>query len=166
MSDLDRRFPALAPLLRGASHVDVVTRPGTRPLREVVAAMMAYEPKWIRLLYHVRRVFVRFLGLRQPGIPAAPRWTPEEVPMAVGAPAAFFRVRTAEEERHWAVDIEEKHLRAALCVVREASQVSLVTIVHYRHWTGPIYFNVIRPFHHLVVRAMLRAGLHDPITAR
>ena len=33
-----------------------------------------------------------------------------------------------------------------------------LTVVHYKHWTGPVYFNVIRPFHHLVVRQMARAG--------
>jgi hypothetical protein len=34
----------------------------------------------------------------------------------------------------------------------------VVTIVHYRHWTGPVYFNVIRPFHHIVVWQMMKAG--------
>jgi hypothetical protein len=32
-------------------------------------------------------------------------------------------------------------------------------VVHYKHWTGPVYFNLIRPFHHLVVSRMARAGL-------
>ncbi|MCP4630164.1 MAG: DUF2867 domain-containing protein [bacterium] len=27
----------------------------------------------------------------------------------------------------------------------------VITVVHYKHWTGPVYFNLIRPFHHLVV---------------
>ncbi|MGE6761631.1 DUF2867 domain-containing protein [Corallococcus interemptor] len=29
---------------------------------------------------------------------------------------------------------------------------------HYRNWAGPVYFNVIRPFHHLVVARMARHG--------
>ena len=37
-----------------------------------------------------------------------------------------------------------------------------VPIVDYRHWTGPVYFNVIRPFHHLVVAAMLRSAANLP----
>jgi len=36
---------------------------------------------------------------------------------------------------------------------------AIATVVHYRHWTGPIYFNLIRPFHHLIVWFMLRRGL-------
>ena len=35
---------------------------------------------------------------------------------------------------------------------------SVLTIVSYRGWTGPVYFNVIRPFHDLVVGGMVRAG--------
>jgi hypothetical protein len=34
----------------------------------------------------------------------------------------------------------------------------VVTIVHYKHWTGRLYFNVIRPVHHFVVSGMARAG--------
>ncbi|WP_422698682.1 DUF2867 domain-containing protein [Desulfosarcina cetonica] len=30
--------------------------------------------------------------------------------------------------------------------------------MRYRNWTGPVYFNLIRPFHHLVVREMMKAG--------
>lgn len=29
-----------------------------------------------------------------------------------------------------------------------------ITTVYYKHWTGPVYFNLIRPFHHLVVSRM------------
>jgi hypothetical protein len=35
----------------------------------------------------------------------------------------------------------------------------VLTIVHYHHWTGPLYFNAIRPFHHLVVGSMVNAGV-------
>jgi len=34
----------------------------------------------------------------------------------------------------------------------------IVTIVHYLHWAGPAYFNLIRPFDRLVVARMARAG--------
>jgi hypothetical protein len=34
----------------------------------------------------------------------------------------------------------------------------VATVVNYCHWTGPVYFSVVRPFHHLVVRQMMRAA--------
>jgi hypothetical protein len=127
-------------------------------LREFIANMMNYHPRWLSMLYRVRRFFVAMLGMRQDSIPASPGWRAEAVPMRAGHAASFFTVRAAEEDRFWIASAEERHLRAALCVVREAGLFSLVTIVHYRDWSGPIYFNAIRPFHHLVLARMARAG--------
>lgn len=158
MQDWTVRFPMLAPVLAGADHVDVHAAHSGAELREFIASMMSYQPGWVSFLYGVRKWFVALLGMRQEGIPRAPRWRPENVPMRPGETASFFTVRASEEDRYWLVDIEERHLRAALSVVRDAQLYSIVTIVHYRHWTGRLYFNVIRPFHHLVVRGMARAG--------
>ena len=35
----------------------------------------------------------------------------------------------------------------------------VITTVFYKHWTGPIYSNLIRPFHHLVVSRIAQYGL-------
>jgi len=35
----------------------------------------------------------------------------------------------------------------------------VVTVVRYHAWNGPVYFNMIRPFHHLVVGRMAAAGV-------
>ncbi|HKU40529.1 MAG TPA: DUF2867 domain-containing protein [Polyangiales bacterium] len=148
----------LTPLLAGADHVDVQAVSSQRGLREFIAGMMSYQPGWMSFLYKLRKLFVAMLGMRQDAVPSAPSWRPADVPMRPGEPASFFTVRASEEDRLWVVDAEERHLRATLAVVRAAQRFSLVTIVHYRHWTGPIYFNVIRPFHHLVIRGMARAG--------
>lgn len=152
------RFPRLAGALAGAHHVDMQRVKSDRSLREFVASMMGHQPGWVRVLYRVRGWFVRLLGMRQENVATAARWAPSEVPMRPGEAAAFFTVRETEEDRLWVVEAEDRHLRASLAVVREANEFSLVTIVHYRHWTGPVYFNVIRPFHHLVVASMARAG--------
>ena len=54
------------------------------------------------------------IGLRQGGVPTAPHWKPEQVPMQAGQRASFFTVRKAVEDTVWAVDVEERHLRAQL----------------------------------------------------
>ena len=57
----------------------------------------------------------------------------------------------------------DTHLTAYLGVVAEPippdNRFHVITIVHYQRWTGPVYFNVIRPFHHLVVSKMVKAGV-------
>lgn len=160
-----RHIPELAPLLEHADHIDVKTVTGTVDMRTFLASMLGYRPGWVTLLYYVRAVFVRLLGMRQRRIPSASQLKPEEVPMQVGARAAFFTLRMVEEERYWIAGVEDTHLTALLGVVIEPlpgqsqRRFHVLTVVHYRNWTGPVYFQVIRPFHHLVVGSMARAGI-------
>ncbi len=149
--------------LQTANHVDVKTIESDVTLRQFIAGFMNYRPIWVKALYGVRKVFVRFLGMQQAGIPPAPQITPETVPMTPGQNASSFAVRHAQEDQYWIVEIEDDHLTAGLAIVVEPiddnrTRFHVVTIVHYHKWSGPVYFNVIRPFHHLVVGAMTRAG--------
>lgn len=153
----------LQSLLQTANHVDVKTIESDVALRQFIAGFMNYMPIWVKALYGVRMVFVRFLGMKQARIPPAPQITPETVPMTPGQNAAFFTVRHAQEDRYWKVDVVDDHLTAGLAIVAEPiddnrTRFHVVTIVQYHKWSGPVYFNVIRPFHHLVVGGMTRAG--------
>lgn len=160
-------IPAFAPYLTAADHVDVKTADGAVTLREFLAGMLSYQPAWVTLLYRVRRVFVQFLGIKQAGIPRPPALTAQTFPMTPGQRAAFFTVREADEETYWLADVHDTHLNAALAVIATPlpdgrRRFSVLTIVHYNNWAGPVYFNVIRPFHHLVVGSMTRAGVQAP----
>ncbi|MBC7814392.1 MAG: DUF2867 domain-containing protein [Burkholderiales bacterium] len=157
-------LPSFASVLRDADHVDVKTVEGGATLREFIASMLAYQPAWVTFLYRVRSGFVRLLGMRQEGIPSAPHFQPETVPMMPGEKAAFFTVQLAEEEKLWLVGVDDSHLSAMLGVAVEPlsgdqKRFHVVTVVYYHNWAGPLYFNVIRPFHHLVVSSMARAGV-------
>ncbi len=159
-----RQFEALQPLLRDANHVDVKTVEGAVTLREFIAAMLAYYPGWLKFLYRVRGVFVRLLGMKQEGLPEPAKLRPEDVPMRAGQKADFFILHSAVDGRYWIAEAVDKHLSAALGIVVEPlddrrNRFYVVTIVHYKNWAGPVYFNIIRPFHHLVVRQMARAGV-------
>lgn len=157
------QIPELHPILRNPDHLDIKTVEGKVMLRAFVASMMAYQPAWVTFLYRVRAVFVRLLGMKQEGIPKPPIMRPEDVPMSPGLPATFFTVCAAKEDAYWFAQINDTHLNAALGVVVEplahTNRFYVVTVVHYNTWQGPLYFNVIRPFHHLVVGRMARAGV-------
>jgi len=167
-----RRSPELASLLDHADHVDVKTVIGSVDLRTFLANMLSYQPDWVTVLYGVRAIFVRFLGMRQHGIPRrqdSQYLTPENIPMQEGQPAAFFKIRMAREEHYWIAEVKDKHLNALLGVVVEPlpdqqKRFHVVTVVYYRNWAGPVYFNVIRPFHHLVVGGMAMAGVRNHAT--
>ncbi len=153
-------------LLADSDHSDVKTIEGQVSLREFIACMLSYEPWWLRLLYQVRGVLVRMLGLeKQPGHEEFSRLRPEDVSLTPGENASFFTVRFAKDEEYWIGETpEDKHLRAYVGIAVEPlksdiKRFHVITIVKYKHWTGPVYFNLIRPFHHLVVNRMIHAGV-------
>ena len=164
--DLFTAVPNLPQLLETADHVDVKLIEGNVTLRQFIARMLTYSPGWLKFLYGVRWFFVRLLGMKQEGVPGGPKMTPENVSFVTGAPATFFTVQMAEEQRYWFAAASESHLTAHLGVLAETGQPNrfhVLTIVHYHRWTGPVYFNVIRPFHHLVVWQMMKAGVQLPL---
>jgi hypothetical protein len=168
-----RRLPELASLLEHSDHVDVKTVIGSVDLRTFLANMFSYQPDWVTALYGVRAIFVRFLGMHQTGTLHRRRsqsLKPENIPMQEGQRVAFFKVRMAREEHYWIAEAKDKHLDALLGVVveplpdQQQKLFHVLTVVYYRNWAGPVYFNVIRPFHHLVIGSMAMAGVRNRAT--
>ncbi len=158
-----KQFPEITQLLHNADHVDVKTIVSRVSLREFIAGSLSYNPAWIKFLYAVRWGFVRLLGMKQNGLPPDIVLKPEAIPMVAGGKISFWKVAAAQEDKFWFAGITEAHLTAHLGVVAEIlpdgqRRFHVVTIVHYHRWTGNIYFNVIRPFHHIVVQQMASAG--------
>lgn len=158
------QLPELKMYFEGADHIDIKSFEGEATLREFIARALSYSPGWMRFLYGVRGVFVRLLGMKQESAPQNSRIKPEDVSFTPGEMATFFKVDAAQEDYYWVACAAESHLTAYISIVMEPltetrNRFYIVTIVHYNRWTGPVYFNVIRPFHHLVVNRMGHAAL-------
>lgn len=159
-----KQVEELKPILEGADHIDVKTVEGDVPLNRFISSMLGFMPWWLKILYGLRAPLVRLLGMKQEGFPSPPETKPEDVPFTKGEKAFVFTVAIAEKERFWFGEAGDKHLNSHLgCVVEplegERSRFHVATVVHYRNWAGPVYFNIIRPFHHIVVGSMARAGV-------
>lgn len=151
-----------------ADHVDVKTLEGDVSLKQFISGMLSYYPWWIVYLYRIREFLVTILGLvkhEKPG--ALPLIRPEDLSFNPGDNASFFIVTAAKENVYWVSETpEDKHLTAYFGVVAEGlknhkTRYHVFTSVKYIHWTGPVYFNLIRPFHHLVVWCMMRKGIQS-----
>ncbi|KAB1440865.1 DUF2867 domain-containing protein [Pseudodesulfovibrio senegalensis] len=156
-----RRIEAVGPLLHGADHVDVRSAQGPVGHREHLAAMLGWKPWWLRMLYGLRRGVAALMGLEQADFNTQGL---QSVPMEPGGTAGPFVVVEAAEGHYWIAKAEDRHLLAYLVSVCEPlangdNRMHVATIVHYRHWTGPVYFNLVRPFHHLIVWLSLRKSV-------
>lgn len=147
-------------------HFDIKSITGDVSLRAFIAGMLSYYPWWILALYRIREILVNLLGLVKHEKPEVlPSLKPDDLSFMPGENATFFIVRDAKEDTYWVSETpEDKHLKAYFGVVVERlnenrSLFHVFTTVKYIHWTGFVYFNLIRPFHHLVVSRMMRAGV-------
>ena len=154
------------PYIEGADYMDAKVYEGTVTLRQFIASLLSYYPPWLILLYRARKLLARILGLaNHPEPESLPDLQPADVSFTPGKNVTFFEVRCAKEDMYWISETPpDKHLKAFFGVAAEPLTLAknrfyLVTTVFYKHWSGPVYFNLIRPFHHLVVLRMAHAGL-------
>lgn len=156
-------LPELADLLPTADEVDVKTVTGTVTLREFAAGAFNYEPGWMKALWAVRTVLARVLRLRTAEMPPESKLRPEDITFTPGDPLAFFTVVRGEEGHYLLLEVADKHLTAYLAIITDEAvperEFKVVTLVRYRQRLGKLYFGAIRPFHHLIVGSMCRAGL-------
>lgn len=160
-------YPELHAFVQDADYIDVKQIEGDVTLREFIANMFSYMPAWMRFLYAVRWGFVRLLGMEQTGLPQKVQVDPAAISFVEGEKTSFFEVSKAQEDRYYFAQATESHLTAQLGLVVEPqaggrNRFHMITIVHYHNWAGPVYFNVIRPFHHLVVDRMIKAAVATP----
>jgi hypothetical protein len=160
------KFKELEKYFENADFKDVKVFEGDTTLRRFIASMLSYYPWWVIQLYQIRKVLVKILGLVKHEEPVEyPNLQPEDVSFTPGENVTFFKVQCGEEEQFWISETpDDKHLKAYFGVVKEpvinnVSRFYVFTTVYYKHWTGPVYFNLIRPFHHLVVSRMAKNGL-------
>lgn len=161
-----RNYKELERYFEHMDYSEVKTIEGCTGLRPFIARMLSYYPWWIRWLYRIRELLVNILGLvkhKKPGNSGSIK--PETISFQPGERASIFIVHTAKEDSYWISETpEDKHLKAYFGVVAEelennVTRFHVFTSIQYRHWTGPVYFNLIRPFHHLVVSRMMKAGI-------
>ncbi|GAB6037975.1 hypothetical protein JCM15519_25340 [Fundidesulfovibrio butyratiphilus] len=144
------------------NYADQMTVRGRTDLRRFLAGMFSTRPRWMDALFWLRGLLARLFALNHEFAPTK-RLDPLDVPMTPGQTLRFFTVVRARENAHWIALAEDRHLAAFLGVLTTPesdgqTRFDVVTVVCYRHWTGPAYFTLVRPFHRLVVTAMARAG--------
>jgi len=124
-------------------------------LDTVAHAALGTAPRWITLLMRIRDRLVGMLGLKTAGRSA---WRGHRH-LQAGDQLGIFRVfdRRAnelllgEDDRHL-----DFRISMLVCDDQGANWVIIVTVVRFNSWLGRAYFLPVRPFHKLIVPAMMR----------
>jgi len=120
------------------------------------------NPKWLESLYKLRDIIVKPFGLK--GGEERDVQMLEEC-IRKGIDYRFVSI-PAKSENETVLCLNDKHLKAYISVYLENAEndnklVYATTVVHFHNKLGYLYFNVIRPFHYIVVKKMLSGTLDN-----
>lgn len=128
-------------------------------LDEAVALVLATAPGWVKGLMRLRNTLVRPFGLKV----GPPRDAPGRGgPLLPGARVGIFRVFD-RRPNELLLGEDDRHLdfRVSLLLRDEGErQVTIVTtVVCFHNALGRAYFTLVRPFHQIIVPALIRRAL-------
>jgi len=151
-------IPQIHKFSANADAIDCRGFESSRDMDDFLIRLMSYKPGWLTFLYKVRGVLAGIMGLKHDefinhGLQVS------DYDFKRGGQVDFFSSVDFEADKFWIGEAEDKHLIAYIGVASEAAEngkhhYNVFTIVRYKNWLGPVYFNLIRPFSHLVVHCM------------
>ena len=128
---------------------------------EAYKAVFAYSPQWVRALMKVRGWIVAPFGLLHP-TQEMKRTVEEGFPQAgyeVGKRAGAFTIQSIAPDELIAGE-DDKHLDFRVSVFKATKQgaetITVSTVVQINNAFGRWYLRLIKPFHRIIVRAMLQ----------
>ena len=140
------------PLLAGAQFADafcIEVADSNLDARQAAERMMARQPRWAEALLSLRNTLVAPFGLKTSGASAA---APREM-------IGIFPIVSQTPDRLVA-GFNDSHLdfRVVVDVTApgDVRQVTATTLVLTHNWFGRTYLAIIKPFHRLIVPALLR----------
>jgi len=152
----DRRWPVLpedslaAQALPSIDYLDVFSTPvdSDATLDEVARRLLLGQPP---RLMRLRDALVRPFGLK-----TSPKGSRPALRLVPGERIGIFRLY-ARSAHELLLGEDDRHLDFRLCLrVLGDGTATLATLVHFHNFIGRAYFFLIRPFHALIVKGMLR----------
>ena len=126
---------------------------------DIMVGFWTDSPAWINALFKLRDFLVKFVGLKGSGGSNLDEF---EKCIRSGGTYRFISV-PAKNSNETVLLLSDKHLDAYMSVHIENREkdktISAITLVHFKNRLGRVYFFMIRPFHSLVVKSMLKRAL-------
>ncbi|MGJ5024547.1 DUF2867 domain-containing protein [Bradyrhizobium sp. SZCCHNRI1009] len=138
--------------LEGAEFADafcIVVDDDPIDARTAATRMFSRSPRWVEALLGLRNLLVTPLGLKTSGAGDCG---------ALGLIGMFPVI--SEKPAQLVAGLDDSHLDFRVVIdvtaAREGRQVTATTLVRTHNLLGRCYLTLIKPFHRLVVKAMLR----------
>lgn len=145
-------LPAHSHIAEGFGSVDYLDvfqiRKATPQSAKEIANEIFRLPAWVKTLLALRNRIVAPFGLK------TDKYT--------SPTATFFpSIESREEELVMGEDDQHLNFRASILKNTSESTVSLITVVHFNNRWGKLYFLPVKPFHHIIMKTLLKKYLKD-----
>ena len=121
-------------------------------IEEIAFMIFDTSPKWVEWLFKIRNFLAQFVGLKT----AIPE--PVSTELAVGGHVNFFEIYRIEDGEI-IMGANDKHLNFRAVITNyktEKFNIKVTTLVEYNDRLGRVYMSIIKPFHELVVKRMVK----------
>jgi len=124
----------------------------TDDLGTISNSIFGTVPKWIEFLLKIRNAIVKLFGLKTE--------KPEDfnTNFRVGGYIGFFKIYSIED-CEIILGADDKHLNFRVSIYNskeEQFNIKVTTLVEYNNRFGRIYMAVVKPFHHVIVKIMVK----------
>ena len=129
---------------------------------DIGKAFFTSSPKWVEKLMTLRDKVVSIFGLKISGDIADRKRQLDNFKCEPGEQIGPFKV-FAKTESEVILGEDDKHLNFRISLFlnqkkeHNIKNLTISTTVDFNNWFGRLYFLIIRPFHKLIVPAMLKA---------
>jgi hypothetical protein len=135
--------------------------------QKVGRAFFTSSPKWVDKLFTLRNKIVSFFGLKTSGDIGDRQKQLDNFNCEVGEQLGLFKVFSSTENEV-VIGEDDKHLnfRVSLFIEKHKTEVNkktvtISTIAEFNNWLGRLYFLPVKPFHKLIVPAMLKGIIRE-----
>ncbi|WP_203257536.1 DUF2867 domain-containing protein [Hyunsoonleella ulvae] len=125
-------------------------------LDTIMTMIFGTMPRWVMYLMDLRNALVKRLGLET----VNPRDFDEQT--KIGDENAFFKIYS-REKNEIVLGADDKHLNFRVSIYNSNApkhNIKVTTLVEYNNLLGKVYMGVIKPFHVLVVKHMVKQAYH------
>lgn len=121
-------------------------------LEKVSKLIFDSQPKWVDALFEIRNWIANLLGLKTT--------IPDDyhTEHTVGGYIGFFKIYSIDKDE-LIMGADDKHLNFRAVINNENTSqynIKVTTIVQYNNKMGKVYMTFVKPFHRLVIMAMIK----------
>ncbi|WP_025763986.1 DUF2867 domain-containing protein [Dyadobacter tibetensis] len=124
----------------------------TNDLAEIANLIFNNPPRWIKFLFSIRNKLAALIGL-EVSVPSDYRNT-----FIVGGYVGIFKIY-ALSKAEIVLGADDSHLNFRAIIAHKSDalhNIKLITLVQYNNAIGKVYMSLIKPFHRLVVRVLVK----------